>query len=338
MTNLNYFPLISVIVPAYNIENYIENCLESIIRQTYKNLEIIVIDDGSTDNTGKIIDNFSNFDKRIKVIHKKNEGVSKARLLGVEESKGEYIGFVDGDDQIEKYMYEHLLNNALKYRADISHCGYQMNFPDGHVDYYYNSKMIIEQNKDKGLKDLLEGKYIEPGLWNKLFKRQLFTNLIKEMDFDIKINEDLLMNFYLFNKSNKSIYEDVCLYHYILRKNSASTSKLNENKLEDPLKVLKLLLNKTAGNLEIYNVVYKRYINQLINISTLSLKEQKELIYTYRKKIRRELKKQLVTIFKSNCGIKIKMFSLWVSIWPKSYTFVHFIYAKVKKIDKKYQI
>lgn len=140
MTNLNYFPLISVIVPAYNIENYIENCLESIIRQTYKNLEIIVIDDGSTDNTGKIIDNFSNFDKRIKVIHKKNEGVSKARLLGVEESKGEYIGFVDGDDQIEKYMYEHLLNNALKYRADISHCGYQMNFPDGHVDYYYNDQ------------------------------------------------------------------------------------------------------------------------------------------------------------------------------------------------------
>lgn len=332
--------LLSIIIPAYNIEPYIGRCLESLIIQTYKNLEIIVVDDGSTDNTLSIIKEYCNKDNRINVIHKKNEGVSVARLIGMKKASGEYIGFVDGDDIVEKDMFEFLINNAKKYGTDISHCGYVMDFPDGHSDYYYNTGRIIIQNNSKGLEDLLGGKYIEPGLCNKIYKRNLIETYIKQntIDRSIKNLEDLLVNYYLFKEAKLSIYEDQCKYHYMLRKGSASTSKLNKNKLKDPLKVLKILLNETAGNSEIYNVVYNRYINQLINISTLSLKEQKELIYAYRKKVRRELKKQLVTIFKSNCGIKIKMFSLWVSIWPKSYSIIHYIYTKVKKLDKKYQI
>ena len=332
--------LLSIVIPVYNIESYIGRCLDSLIVQTYSNLEIIVVDDGSTDNTLSIIKNYTKKDKRIFVIHKENEGVSIARLTGMKQAKGKYIGFVDGDDVVDSDMFEILMNNVREFNADISHCGYVMDFPDGHSDLYYGTRKKIVQDNETGLKDLLSGEFVEPGLCNKVYKRELIESFInnQNMDYSIKNLEDLLTNFYLFSESNKSIYEDICLYHYILRSNSASTSILNEHKLKDPLKVFKILLNETTGNLEIYNEVYKRYIRQLINISTLPLKENKELIYAYRKKIRRELKKQLITIFKSNCGIKIKIFSLWVSIWPKSYSFVHFIYTKVKKIDKKYQI
>ncbi|OUQ02420.1 hypothetical protein B5E92_14680 [Erysipelatoclostridium sp. An15] len=162
--------LLSIIIPAYNIEPYIGRCLESLIIQTYKNLEIIVVDDGSTDNTLSIIKEYCNKDNRINVIHKKNEGVSVARLIGMKKASGEYIGFVDGDDIVEKDMFEFLINNAKKYGTDISHCGYVMDFPDGHSDYYYNTGRIIIQNNSKGLEDLLGGKYIEPGLCNKIYK------------------------------------------------------------------------------------------------------------------------------------------------------------------------
>lgn len=146
-------PLISVIIPAYNIENYIERCMESVCRQTYRNLEIIVVDDGSKDQTGTVIDRMAQKDSRIIPIHKMNEGVSAARNTGLDRARGEYIGFVDGDDFIEENMYEFLLKNAQKYQADISHCGYQMVFPD-RIDYYYNTGAIIIQDQRQGVYDL----------------------------------------------------------------------------------------------------------------------------------------------------------------------------------------
>ena len=126
--------LISIIVPAYNIEKYIGRCLDSILNQTYKNIEVIVVNDGSSDSTGSIIDDYSRKDDRVKPFHKENGGVSSARILGVNHAIGDYIGFVDGDDYVEPEMFEHLLNNALKYNADISHCGYQMVFPNGRIE------------------------------------------------------------------------------------------------------------------------------------------------------------------------------------------------------------
>ncbi len=112
---------VSVIVAAYNIQDYIVKCLDSIANQTYKNLEVIVIDDGSSDNTGKLADEFAENDNRFIVIHKENGGVSSARNRGIDVASGDFIGFVDGDDTIEVDMYEMLVNNAIKYNADISH-------------------------------------------------------------------------------------------------------------------------------------------------------------------------------------------------------------------------
>ena len=111
--------LVSVIIPAYNIEDYIGRCLDSVISQTYKNLEIIVVDDGSRDHTGEILDNYAKKDRRIKVIHKENGGVSSARNKGIEAAEGDYIGFIDGDDLIEPEMYKTLVDLLEEENADI---------------------------------------------------------------------------------------------------------------------------------------------------------------------------------------------------------------------------
>lgn len=192
---------ISIIVPAYNIEPYISRCLESLCGQTHKNLEIIVVDDGSCDGTGELLNRWVIRDNRILIIHQRNSGVTCALLCRMERASGTYIGFVDGDDVAEPDMFEMLLSDAKTYHADIAHCGYQMFFPDGHVDNYYGSRQIVEQNWGKGLIDLLEGTTVEPGLCNKLYHRSLIERLLQDprMDKSIRIHEDLLMNFLLFS-------------------------------------------------------------------------------------------------------------------------------------------
>lgn len=152
--------LVSVIIPAYNIEKYIGRCLDSVLSQIYENLEIIIVDDGSSDGTGKILDDYEKRDSRIKVIHKENGGVSSARNKGLDMAVGDYIGFVDGDDIIAPEMYETLVKLLEEEDADIAHCGYQMVFPD-RVDYYYNTGKRKVQTTKEGLKDLLLGEIIE---------------------------------------------------------------------------------------------------------------------------------------------------------------------------------
>ena len=160
---------VSVIVAAYNIEDYIVKCLESIANQTYKNLEVIVVDDGSSDSTGELADEFAEKDNRFIVIHKENGGVSSARNKGIDVASGDFIGFVDGDDTIENDMYEMLVDNAIKYDADISHCGYKV-IENNKETLFYDTKQIIIQDRKKGLVDLFEGTLIEPSLCNKIFK------------------------------------------------------------------------------------------------------------------------------------------------------------------------
>lgn len=261
---MNNFGLISIIVPIYNTEDYIKKCVGSIQNQTYKNIEIILVNDGSTDNSWDVICHLAKHDKRIIPINKKNGGVTSARLLGVEKSSGEYIGFVDGDDEIESDMYELLLSNAIKYQADISHCGYQMIFDDGRIHYFYNTGYLEEQDKMTGLKELLSGSKIEPGLCNKLFHKTLFHKLLQTniMDMDIRINEDLLMNYYLFTAANKSVFEDVCKYHYLVRMESASRQKLNEHKVYDPIRVKQIIFENCAK--EIKTEAEKALINTCI--------------------------------------------------------------------------
>lgn len=241
--------LISVIVPTFNNAPLLPRCLDSILAQTYQNLEVIVVDDGSTDDTPAVLAEYTARDGRVNIIRQKNGGVTSARLRGVTEAAGAWIGFVDGDDEIEPQMYQRLLENAHKYDVDISHCGHQMIYADGSVVYYYNTGILRRQDTLTGLRDLLEEKIVEPGLWNKLYKRELFDTLEDQMDQTIKINEDLLMNYYLFGKARKSVFEDVCPYHYLIRQGSASQQKLNRNRIYDPIRVKEIILSACVPEL-----------------------------------------------------------------------------------------
>ena len=324
---------ISVIIPAYNIEKELSRTLDSVLAQTYENIEIIVVNDGSKDGTGAVIDAYAAKDSRVKAIHKENGGVTSARLWGVAEASGEWIGFVDGDDYIEPQMYDRLLENAMKYKADISHCGYRMVFPNGRVDWYYNTGRKLVQDQKTGLRDLIEGKFVEPALWNKLFRKELFCGLEERMDFSIKINEDVLMNYHLFKAAKSAVYEDFCPYHYILRSGSAATSRLNANKLTDPIKVSRIIWQDWPCA-----VTLARLVRQLIVLATMAAGENGELIVPHRKAAQGELRSLLLQVLRENVGLKLKIMALWAAVWPGSYGFVHRTHSHITGNDKKYDL
>ena len=303
--------LVSVIIPAYNIEDYIGRCLDSIISQTYKNLEIIVVDDGSRDYTGEILDNYAKKDRRIKVIHKENGGVSSARNKGIEAAEGDYIGFIDGDDLIESEMYKTLVDLLEEENADIAHCGYQMVFPD-RIDYYHNTGKKKIQTTEEGLKDLLSGEMIEPGLVNKLYKKELIKNC--RLNETVKINEDLLMNYQLFKLSQKSVYYDITPYSYMIRSSSATGANSLIKKREDALRVLNQIKDDCINN-NLLSIIYKRYIYLLMAICRDGLKDKSYM--KYQKKQRKQLKKELKTdVFKSCIPKKLKYMSLFSCYLP----------------------
>ena len=327
-------PLISIIVPAYNIAPYLPRCMESLIAQTYRQLEIIVVDDGSTDETGAIIDDWAGKDSRIKAIHKENGGVSSARMAGIAAATGEWIGFVDGDDYAEPEMFAHLLKNAQEHGADISHCGYQMVFPDGHIDMYYNTGRKERFDHESGIQALIRGNYVEPGLWNKLFRRQLFDGLTDWLDQSIRINEDLLMNYYLFSRAESSYYEDLPLYHYMLRKGSAATTKKpGLYKVQNPVQVMELILEDTKNTHSVYPLAAERYLRVLIG--TVQQTDWPEEAATAKQKLRQRLPE-----FRKLPGIskKVTLMAFGVAYLQPVYKLVRKMYNRFTGIDKKYDL
>lgn len=211
---------VSVIVPCYNVEKWLPACLDSILNQTYPDLEIIAIDDGSTDQTGAIIDDYAAMDSRIVPVHQKNGGLVAAREAGIGLVTGDYVGFVDGDDTIEPDMYERLVKNAIQYDADISHCGVAFLWEDGRKELHYGTGNIQVYDNTEGQRALLEGTQIEPTLCSKLYRAELLKDSC--LDPAVLNNEDLLRNFVLFQRAQKSVYEDFCGYCYFQRNGSMS--------------------------------------------------------------------------------------------------------------------
>ena len=330
---------ISLVIPVYNLEGYLPATLDSVLAQTYENLEIIVVNDGSADGTAAVMEAYAAKDVRIKALHQANAGVSAARLRGIAEATGEYIGFVDGDDFVEPEMFEKLLRNAQEHCADISHCGYRMVFPSGRVDWYYNTGRREVLRGTAGCSSLLDAAYIEPALVNKLYRKELFAGLAEWLDCTIRINEDLLMNFYLFRRAEVCIYEDICLYHYVPRKGSAATSRLNEHKLKDPLKVLHHLMEETTAVPEWNRIVKRRLTYQLITNATVYAGERRDLVVPYRRTARKELRSRLWDVLTGNaCGTKLKIMALWAAVWPASYGWVHRIHGKITGMDRKFAV
>lgn len=332
--DLNKKPIVSIIIPAYNIAPYLERCLESVRHQTYKELQIIIIDDGSTDQTGRIADSFAERDKRFHVIHKENSGVSAARKTGLEQADGEYIGFVDGDDYIEPEMYEKLVGLAVEYDTDIAHCGYQMVFPD-RVDLYHGTNQLKVQDTYTGVKDLLEGNLVEPGLWNKIYRRKLFNQI--NYDENIVINEDLLLNYFLFHRSEKAVFIDIPYYHYMVRKNSASTSDWNEHKIKDPIYVLEIMFQK-ENDVELKKVINNRYIYQLVRFVILKTDNRRDEIKKYQQNLKKKLKIVLKNTDKTTISKKNYYMGQLALRCTPVLRFFHQLYGLIRGTGNKYRV
>ena len=230
---------ISVIIPIYNVENYLERCLDTVINQTYKMLEIILVDDGSKDSSGKICDAYADKDERIVVIHKENGGLSDARNVGIKKASGKYIALIDSDDFIDKKMLEILIKNLKETKADISICAYKLFYNDK-VKIIQNSKENIKYtiyNKREALKQLLsaDDTKITNHAWNKLYKKELFNKIYypKGRNF-----EDIGTTYKLFDKSNLIVYTNYIGYYYYQRDNSI-TGNINLKSIKDSMYLIK---------------------------------------------------------------------------------------------------
>ncbi|ONI42805.1 hypothetical protein AN639_02285 [Candidatus Epulonipiscium fishelsonii] len=215
---------ISIIVPIYNVENYLERCIKTIVNQTYKNLEIILINDGSTDNSLDICKKYAKYDDRIRLIDKPNGGVSSARNIGLKIATGNYIGFVDGDDWIDKNMYKDLMKIVSKYHLDIAITGI---FGKINTTKLINDKFILF-TREQALVELFKSTYIQSFLWQKIFKKELFEKIKFP---EGKIYEDQFIMYKLFNKCHKIGYINKRHYYYRDTPNSILNKSFSLNDL-----------------------------------------------------------------------------------------------------------
>ena len=222
---------ISIIIPVYKAEKYIRRCVDSLIEQTYKDIEIVLVDDGSPDNCPKICDEYAKQDKRVKVIHCKNGGSMKARQIGFEAASGDYIGFADSDDWAEPDMYERLAEAAKKYDADITTCGYYIEFPGFTKEYHgklqkeFYDKTDMEKEIYPNLfrADASDAFLIEACCWNKLYKKEILAGNITRVDGKAKVGEDSAFVFSSVIDSDRIAFVEKCLYHYFCHENSIMT-------------------------------------------------------------------------------------------------------------------
>ena len=320
---------ISVIVPVYNAERYLKRCVESILMQTYSNLEVILVDDGSTDNSGKICDDYLKVDSRVRVIHKANGGVSSARNYGLEVAIGKYVTFVDSDDWIENDAIEILYNLLVKNKAECS-C----------FSFYIDKKHYIQECKQNGntVKVLDSSTAIEFALsnnkfsgyvWNKLYSLHIIREKAICFDENISICEDLLFNIKYLVCCNKVIYNNIQKYHYFYHEESALKSKFNSKKLsviiayEEISKIVELFNDKLLTNT--YSSLVSICIPLLIQAKEFEGDNQKyiDLLYKIIKKYFRHV------MFDKTKMLQTKLYAVMIFISPKMF---YYIWRKAKNI------
>ena len=287
---------ISIIIPVYNVEKYLERCLDSVLNQSYKNLEIILINDGSTDNSLDICLKYAKKDNRIKLINQNNSGISEVRNKGLEAAKGEYIAFVDSDDVIDKDMFKTLYNNLLKYDSDISSCNYKIfhNKINFDKEEYYNKIF----SKEESLKDIISNGVLTNFLWNKLFKKELFNNIKFPKNM---IYEDMYVMPKIIEKTTKIVYTNQILYGYFQRENSYVNS-FDEDKNKNYF----LVINNVYNDLKKYNFLDKELKNyKVFSIYSAFLQAAKSnaLYSDFMKEKHKEYKKEFKYL---NKKVKLK--------------------------------
>lgn len=307
--------LISVIVPIFNTERYLERCIDSIINQTYHNLEIILIDDGSTDNSLKICNIYKEKDARIEVVHSENRGVSHARNLGIDIAKGEYIAFVDSDDYIEKNMYNELYIRIKEDETEMAVCNFSNNksleeLPIVITQFEFLS-YILDKDKFRGF------------LTNKLYKRNLIDK--QRLDEKIYICEDLMFNCEYALKCKSCSIIDKKLYNYELREDSAVNDSQYNPKRKTSLDVYERLI-------ELYRINAYESMNKLY---CCYIKEYSVIIYQLTKINANEEIKDIKKSLKQTLRETKKYCNCWEIIEIKMYAYFPYIIQNLRKIYNK---
>lgn len=222
-------PLISVIVPIYNVEKYLDRCVDSIINQTYKNLEIILVDDGSPDNCPKMCDDYAEKDSRIKVVHKENGGLSDARNVGMEVATGEYVSFIDSDDYISLDFYETLFQTMIDNDSDIVECSVVKFYEDNNFDEYRNDLKVTNYETVDALDGLISENPFKQHVWNKLYKSSVALDIPYAVG---KLNEDEFWTYQVFGKAKKVTRINKTMYYYFQRNGSIMGNGYNIRRLD----------------------------------------------------------------------------------------------------------
>lgn len=285
--------LISVVIPVYNVEKYLERCIKSILNQTYTNLEIILVDDGSIDKSSEICNKYKIIDKRIDVIHKKNGGLSDARNIGIKRAKGTYITFVDSDDSIEVDMIEYLFFLIEKYNTKMAICSHNIVLGEGKsIKSLGNNKEEILSAKNC-IKKMLYHKDVDTSAWAKMYHKSLFKNIKYPKG---KLFEDIgtTYKFFLESKSIACGYKSK--YNYYVRQNSIVTRSFCEKKLDllemtDQMGKDVLRVFPDLKKAVLRRRLYARFstLNQMINV--VNYKKEKANIISF---IRKEGYKVLI--------------------------------------------
>lgn len=270
--------LISVVVPIYKVEKYLPKCVESICRQTYKNLEIILVDDGSPDQCGKLCDEYAKKDGRIKVIHKKNGGLSDARNAGIEVATGKYIGFVDSDDYIHPQMYEILYNGVKDNKADLSICKF-ININENEVIENHNIRNAkwVALTTDQEKFEYALGEFTTVCFtvaWNKLYKSELFEQIRYPYG---KIHEDEFTTYKTIDLAETVAYTEEELYYYVQRQGSIMDNGFDKRSLHR-LEAYqeRMALYSLTGRYQWYEKILYLYRLFLLKWTELLLKTNKE--------------------------------------------------------------
>lgn len=260
---------ISVIVPIYNTEKYLARCIESILCQTYTNLEIILVDDGSTDKSGDICDFYARKDNRVKVVHKENGGAAAARNFALNMVTGQYIGFVDSDDTVEKDFFELLYELICQYDADISMVAYS-EIEMGEKIAKPKDKSLIVMNQKQAVKELLFDRKIQNYVWNKLYKRKLFQGVYFPIGV---IYEDISVMYDLIRKIEKLVYLPESKYNYYIRKDSIVNTNSHQKRVDELDSVIKRYKDAKRDFPELEQENAYALVMWMIRVYTYTVKE-----------------------------------------------------------------
>lgn len=328
--------MISVIVPVYNVEEYLPTCIESILNQTYEDLEILLIDDGSTDNSGKICDEYAKRDNRCIVIHQLNKGLSGARNTGLDHATGEYISFIDGDDYIHPQMLEILYEALHKGDYDFSMTLYkevQTKEPTQFISIYASQELDQDQliyslyKSYKKKNDYPEISFHV--VWNKLYKK----SIIKSINFIKTSSEDAVFNNSVYLKCKKVIIINAITYYWVQRPTSITHQGINQTYINRILSYYQCLKNIPKNN-DKYRAaalekLYKSMVTYKFYVQNSSLKIEL-------KKINQSIKKETILEFKSNRYISplhkiVILLSLYCPFMFKAYTILCTIKNKIQR-------